>query len=105
MGLKGIVGLLMAFVVSNQSMAEPTTPAIKIDYIRVYTDGAIFLHMNQRSECNTEVYTIPASSVARKEMYSLVLSAYMADRPVRLEVVNSGCTGWGTALQSVYILK
>lgn len=97
--------LIALIFVSWFAVAEPTTPDLKIGSIRVYTNGDIFLHMKSRSLCDTEVYVIPAGSAAREEMYSLMLAAYMADASVRLEIVNSGCTGWGTQLQSVYIVK
>ncbi|HET7332009.1 hypothetical protein [Dyella sp.] len=40
-----------------------------------------------------------------KEIYAAALSAMVAGKSVQLEVVGTGCGGWGTTLQSIYILN
>lgn len=95
------------FYVSEVS-AEPTGVAMKILYIRPYADGAggrVYIRVDQSTLCNTDSFMLDLSLSGSKEVYAAALSAFLNGRSVEIEVSNaSGCQGWGTAIQSIYIL-
>jgi hypothetical protein len=64
---------------------------------------AVYVYIDQVSLCNTNLYKIDLSVSGSKEMYAAALSALLADKPVKVEV--AACTGWGTTMQSIYIVK
>lgn len=96
------VGLVYAGSVS----AEPTTKPVHILYVRPYNNagqGAVFVQVDAVSLCNTDTYMIDLGLGGAKEAYAAALTALLTNRPVAIEVANSGCTGWGTAVQSLYL--
>jgi hypothetical protein len=96
-------------LVTAFAYAEPTTPPLKIKSIRTYNalggSGAAYVNLSQVSVCGTDTYKIDFTFGASKEALSSAMSALLADKPVQVEVVNTGCTGWATTLQSIYIIQ
>lgn len=96
-------GLLLS-VIASPVNAEPSSSALLIAMVRTYSSGDIYVSMKSAAFCSTDTFRIPASHAGRKEMMATLLIAQAMDRPVLLEVVNStGCAGWGTSLQSIYL--
>lgn len=94
------------------SFGEPTSGPLKIDHVRAYNHqnppeqtGFALIRLSQPSLCETDTYRIEPAWSGGKELFATALSAFLADKPVPVEVVDSGCTGWGIRLQSLYILK
>jgi hypothetical protein len=89
--------------------AEPTTVAVNITELRPYNiegttaGSAVFVAVDLVSACDTNVYKIDLRFAGSREVYAAVLSAFLTGKKVRIEVVNSGCTGWGSSIQSVYV--
>ena len=89
--------------------AEPTTVPVSIVEVRPYNiegttaGSAVFVAVDQVSACETNTYKIDMRFAGSKEVYVAVLSAFLTGKKVRIEVVNSGCTGWGSTIQSIYV--
>lgn len=92
------------------SFAEPTSGLVTIVYLRPYnvngSTGTVYMEVSASSVCNTNVYSIDLSYGGGKELYAAALAALMGNKQVRVEVANdTGCTGWGSKLQSIYIFQ
>lgn len=86
--------------------AEPSGNLVKIMSLRPYAGGLIYMHVSSADLCGTDVFTIDSSQANGKEIYAAALAALTTGKQVRLEVSNAtGCAGWGTRLQSIYILQ
>jgi hypothetical protein len=86
--------------------AEPTGGWVYISTMRPYsgTDTKAFINVGTTALCNTDTFAINTTAPNGKEMYAVALAAVIAKRAVALEVSNNtGCTGYGTLLQSIYI--
>jgi hypothetical protein len=96
--------------VSGVVHAEPTTEPLHILYVRSYNQdsaqGAAFFQLDAVTLCNTDTYRIDFAQNGSKAALATALLAFSSNSPVRVEIMNStGCTGWGTAIQSIYIVK
>lgn len=101
--IKAIMILSIIFI-SSYSFAETSDP-VMISSLRAYLDGSIFVTVQSPIICNTTVFKIDASFPGAKEMYSAAMSAMIAGKTVKLEIyTDTGCEGWGTKLQSLYVL-
>jgi hypothetical protein len=107
--LQVLIAFSASAFLSGGALAEPTTGPVKIVEVRPYNlpgaPGAAYVRIDQVSLCNTDTYKIDLSWNGSKEVLATSLSALVADKPVKVEVANSGCAGWGTPIQSLYILK
>ncbi len=103
-----LIALAIVFV-STPALAEPTGVPVKILSLRPYntpTGANVYVEVSQSgAPCDTQGYTIDLSWVGSKEVYAAAMTALVADKSVRVEAVNSGCTGWGTKVQSITIIK
>jgi hypothetical protein len=94
---------------SSLAQAEPTSGPVKVLEVRPYniqgSPGAVYVRIDQVSMCNTDTYKIDLSWNGSKEVLAAALSALLADKPVKVEVANTGCVGFATPIQSLYILK
>lgn len=106
------ISLLIAFVsafVGGSVAAEPTTAPAKIRMIRTYNSdggtGSVYVQLDNKSLCDTDTYKINLAWGGSKQVLATALSAFLADSSVRIEVANAGCTGWGTLVQSIYLVK
>lgn len=109
---KKLISLLFALcasLVCALAIAEPTGAAVKILSLRPYNTpngGNIYVEVSQAKEpCETQGYVIDLSWVGAKEAYAAALTALVTDKYVRIEAVNTGCTGWGTKIQSIILIK
>ena len=83
---------------------ESTSPAYVI-MVRPYNSGSIYIQLDSNVLCDTSVFMIDGNNAGKDIMYSAALSALVAKKKVRVEALTStGCTGWGTRLQSLYLL-
>ncbi|WP_426323393.1 hypothetical protein [Pseudoduganella sp. R-43] len=91
------------------ALAEPTGDPVKIVSLRPYNTpagGNIYVEVSQANQpCETQGYVIDLSWIGAKEAYAAALTALVTDKSVRIEAVNSGCTGWGTKIQSIILIK
>lgn len=97
--------VLVMLVMSFTAMAEPSsTESAGIRSLRPYIDGSVFIELDAVILCNTTVFMIDGTQVEKDIMYASVLSAFMGNKQIRVEALTAtGCTGWGTQLQSIYM--
>lgn len=89
---------------STSAFATPESTAALVTEVRPYISGATFVSIDNSSLCGTTVFSIAADAPGKKERYAAVLTALSTGKYVRLEAANAtGCVGWGTQLQSVYL--
>jgi hypothetical protein len=103
--LAGLVGLLT----SLSTMAEPTSSALTLSYVRPYGGGnTVFLGANISSGafCASNVYSIDVGTSAGKAMFAVALTAITTGKQVKLELLTCASTANGaSALQSIYLLE
>lgn len=103
------IAFMTSALMSGAALAEPTTGPVKILEVRPYNvqgaPGSVYVRIDQVSLCNTDTYRIDLGWSGSKEMLATALSALVADKPVKVEVVNTGCAGFASQIQSLYILK
>jgi hypothetical protein len=64
----------------------------------------IYIGVSSSDFCGTTVFSFSSSEPNGKEMYAAVLTALASGKQVQLEASTAtGCTGWGTRLQSIYL--
>ena len=102
-----VLAFLFAFMASAspQAMAEPTSGPLYIKTLRPYGGGShVYVFVGEKSFCNADTFVIDVSVANGKEIYAAALTAYALGKPVRLEAASAtGCAGWGTKLQSLYL--
>jgi restriction endonuclease Mrr len=98
--------LLMALCAPSVVQAEPTGGRVSILSVRPYSGGLIYVQVSSTAFCDTSVFAFTNSEVNGKEMYAAALTALVSGKEVQLEASTAtGCTGWGTRLQSIYLYK
>lgn len=102
-----VFGLSSLILLIGSVSAEPSSPApVKILQLRPYANSyAVYLEVSSGQLCNTSAFIIMTNEPGGKEMYAAALTAVASGKRIILEVSDAtGCTGWGTKLQSLYIL-
>lgn len=102
--LVGLFGLMLPI---GTLVAEPSSPApVKILQVRPYANSySVYIDVSSGQLCGTSAFVIMTHEPGGKEMYAAALTALTTGKRVILEVSNTtGCTGWGTKLQSLYVL-
>lgn len=102
---------LCAVIASIPAWSGEESGPLQITMLRAYNGvtptggpGAVFVVVNQQSLCGTTVYRIEGDR--SETLYAAALTALATGKPIRVEISNeTGCTGWGTKLQSLYILS
>lgn len=110
LALAGALAFAVTVSFGTTAIAEPTGSPVKIKSIRSYNvasgSGFALVEVTPASICNTDTYKIELSWGGSREVLATALSAFNGDHLVAVEIANStGCTGWGTLIQSLYILK
>lgn len=101
-----IFALLMVLCVPGAAQAGPVGPRVSILSIRPYSGGSIYLHVSSTDLCGTEVFSFTSGEINGKEMYAAAMTALVSGKQVQLEVSSAtGCAGWGTRLQSIFIYQ
>jgi hypothetical protein len=87
-------------------MAGATSQRVKLIEVRPYIGNSnVYIRTDSEALCGTSVFRIVTSQPNGKEAYAVALSAIASGRSVMLEVSNAtGCVGWGTELQSIWIV-
>lgn len=101
-----ILGTACAFALSAPQLgfAGELSGKVNITSLRPYGVGLAYVQVTPIGVCGTDVFVIRLDEPGGKEMYSLALTAVSSGKRVELEVSNTtGCTGWGTRLQSMFI--
>ena len=95
-------GLACAF----GAAAGPTSGEETLLALRPYGNNThVYVHVATSALCSTSVFIIDTGVPNGKEMYAAALTALASGKKVQLEVSNAtGCAGWGTRLQSFWIL-
>lgn len=85
--------------------AEPvSSKAVGVVMVRPYLGGVVYLQVSDNTFCGTDTFTIDTTQQNGKETYAAVLVAVTTGKKLGLEALNStGCNGWGTRLQSVFL--
>lgn len=100
--------LIIGIFISVNTLAEPTGALTEVLTIRAFAEGngGVFVKVSTSNYmCDTNEFKVDLSKSGGAEIYSMLLASMMSGKKVRLEIVSSGCTGWGTELRSVYIHK
>lgn len=100
-----LISIVSIMVISAASaIAEPTSGNLYVSYLRTYADGTVFVTVNTSSFCSTNTFTVLPSAPAKNQFLATLLTAQSLEKPVLLEVSNAtGCNGWGTAIQSIFL--
>ncbi|RBP51488.1 hypothetical protein [Arenicella xantha] len=99
---------LMAIATSFTASAEPRSVAVDITKMRPYASGNYFVtvssdEMNDSSNC-TLVYKVQSDAAGAKSVIASLLTAYALEKPIEIEIPTStGCEGFGTPIQSVFL--
>jgi len=98
--------MLVLWMGSGTAIAEPSSQRVKLIEVRPYIGGNdVYIRANADAICGTSIFRIVTSQPNGKEAYAAALTAITSGRSVVIEVSNAtGCTGWGTVLQSIYIV-
>jgi hypothetical protein len=99
-----LVCLNVAFMPS--AFAGEVSTAVKVSKLRAYSNSAAvgIVEFETPVVCNTTAFRIDLIAPGGKEMYATLLTALTTGKKVQVEVSNgTGCTGWGTYLQSVFM--
>ena len=68
--------------------------------------GFVFFTVETISVCDTSAYRIDLSLSGAKEIYAAILTALALNTEIVIEISNeTGCTGWGSVVQSITILR
>lgn len=106
---RNLIAFAAPMLLAATALAEPTTGPVKVLEVRPYniqgSPGAVYVRIDQVSICNTDTYKIDLSYSGSKEILAAALSALIADKPVKVEVVNTGCAGLASPIQSLYVLR
>jgi hypothetical protein len=101
------LGLSILIMLSASVQAEPTSPvAVKVLQVRPYMESnLVYIEVSSAGLCNATIFVIQTNLLGGKEAYAAALTALATGKKVLLEVSNTtGCTGFGTKLQSIYLL-
>lgn len=91
-------------IIAPPANAVPVSSPLFISYVRTYSTGDIFIGVTTNDFCSTSVFVISANLPAKKEMLASVLIAQSMNRSILFEANSStGCNGWGTQLQSLWL--
>lgn len=98
------IATLAIILASQAAFAEPVSTPVYIKVLRPYGGGVNVYVDIDGTFCGTNGFIIDTSVQNGKEMYAAALTAFSMNLPVRLEANNAtGCAGWGTKLQSIYL--
>jgi len=101
-----LFALLVALCVPRAAQAGPVGPRVSILSIRPYSGGSIYIGVSSHELCGTEVFSFTSVEINGKEMYAAAMTALVSGKQVQLEVsAATGCTGWGTKLQSIFLYQ
>lgn len=97
--------LLTLFLTATLHAMPMGASRVNVIELRPYAGSPVaYLRVSSAELCGTDAFTIPLTDVGGKEMYAAALAALMSGKQIGLEVSNAtGCTGWGTRLQSIFI--
>jgi len=97
----------ITIMVSAHAIAEPTSEAVNISYLRPYVGGNIVFVYTNTSLCSQAAYSIELGTNGGKAAYAAALTALAASKLVKLEIAGqcgAGAAG-STNVQSLYILQ
>jgi len=96
--------LLAGIALPGRAQAEPTSDKLSIVSLRPYGGGIAYVQVSSDTFCTTDTFTIDLTQPSGKEMYAAVLAALTGGKKIRIEASNAtGCNGWATRLQSVFL--
>ena len=103
--LSQFILLSLFLLIPASAFSDPTSDKTTITNIRPYIgSNAVFLQTANSIICQTDVFTIDLSKPNGKAAYAAALAAMSTNQKVQLEISNAtGCKGWGTELQSIYV--
>lgn len=99
-----ITCVALSLSITSVQAAEYSNP-VNILTLRpiVGGDGA-YVNVENANFCNTSWFYIDLKSAGGKATYASALSSIVAGKSVVLEI-GSSCTGWGTPLASIQIIR
>jgi len=98
--------LFISILVSTQAYALNSVD-LTIVNLRAYTQGTYFVQVNSSimvdgSSCST-VYKVNPDMAGGSNVIATLLTAFASGKNIIVEIPSTGCTGWGTLIQSLYI--
>ena len=101
-----VLALAAALLACGVVWAEPSSPKAKLIEVRPYIGGPyVYIRTNIDAVCGTSLFRIDTTKPNGREAYAAALAAITSGKTVVVEVANdTGCAGWGTLLQSIYIV-
>ncbi|BDU16922.1 hypothetical protein [Lysobacter auxotrophicus] len=103
--MKKLVSIALLLTLGFTANAGETGGRVNIVSLRPYV-GKVYVQVSPGGLCGTDVFTIELANTGGKEMYAAALTALSAGKQVELEVSNAtGCAGWGTNLQSLFVYQ
>ena len=100
--------IAMTLFASISVTAEPRTVNQPISNMRAYTTGTYFVTLATSaitggSTCN-RTYKVKNDDPGAKTVIASLLTAYALNQDIQIEIPTAaGCTGFGTAIQSVIV--
>ncbi len=97
-----IMTSLMCMTANAGDVSVPS----KILSIRPYIRNTYaYVQFYENVACDTSVFTIDVSLPNGKAAYAALLGAQLVGKKVAVEISDdTGCVGWGTSLQSVFVV-
>lgn len=99
--------LILGSVACIDAHAGTETGQVLIKSVRSITGGtpSVYITLQNAPICNTDTFSFQLTDVGAQGMLSIALTALTTGQFAEIEISNAtGCTGWGTQLQSMYLL-
>jgi len=103
------IGIVSAVILSAVAAhADPRSVLVDITRLRPYTNGTYFVSVSSDqlttgASCTT-VYAVKKDDAGAKAVIASILTAFALGSKIQIETPTAvGCTGFGTAIQSVFI--
>jgi hypothetical protein len=100
-----------AMLWSTVANAEPTSDPVSIVNIRPYMGpglpGNVYFTIDRVDLCGTDTYVIDLGWGGSKQAVATLMLAFAGQHRIKVEIDNAGCAnpGWGTKVQSIYIVR
>jgi hypothetical protein len=97
--------LTLMAVLSQNVFAEPTSQAVTITSIRSLGNET-YISIDDTRLCDTNVFWLKGDYPGAKQIVATALTAFALNKKITLEIrTDTGCTGWGTKIMGLTMLK
>jgi len=100
-----IIAATLAFAATMPTTASADISApINVATVQVYIPSTAFVETVGNAVCSTSVFKIDLTTAAGPGMLSVAMTALSTGKKIVVESIYTGCTGWGTGLQSLKLM-